>query len=101
MGIEMWLKDDVRNILISANASSAATAQLVPTAEVLTFRRGYQAALIAVGLACGLPPEQLGISRQAVVGDPPLIAACAQSRVIDDEWTPLASSLLARSPEHR
>jgi len=61
MGIEMWFKDDVRNILISANASSAATAEFASGPAVLTYRLGYQAALMAVALACGIPPDQVGI----------------------------------------
>jgi hypothetical protein len=61
MGIEMWFKDDVRNILISANASSAATAEFASGPAMLTYRLGYQSALMAVALACGIPPDQVGI----------------------------------------
>ena len=63
MGIEMWFKDDVRNILISANASSAATAEFASGPVMQTYRLGYQSALMAVALACGIPPDQVGIGQ--------------------------------------
>lgn len=66
MGIEIWFKEDVRNILISANASSAATAQCAPGPGVQMYRRGYQAALMTVALACGISPDQVGIRWDAV-----------------------------------
>lgn len=61
MGIEMWFKDDLQHILTSANASSAATAECAPGPGVQMYRRGYQAALMAVALACGIAPDQVGI----------------------------------------
>ena len=66
MGIEMWFKDDVRNILISANASSATTAEFASGPVMQTYRLGYQAALMTVALACGIPPDQVGIRLDAL-----------------------------------
>ncbi len=61
MAIEMWFKDDIKNILLSVNASSADTARWAETAAIAAYRRGYQAALCAVALACGIPPNQVTI----------------------------------------
>ena len=72
MGIEMWFKDDVRNILISANASSAATAEFASGPVMQTYRLGYQAALMTVALACGIPPDQVGIRLDARQSETPL-----------------------------
>ncbi len=63
MGIEMWFKDDIRNILLAVNASSATTARLVDHPQVAAYRLGYQEALGAVALACGLPPHVIGAGR--------------------------------------
>jgi hypothetical protein len=69
MSTNLWFKDDIRNILASANASSAATALCAPSAAVLIYRRGYQAALMAVAMACGIPPEQVGVRLDPVSHD--------------------------------
>ena len=49
MGIELWFKEDIRNILIATNVSSAATAGDIPDPAVQVYRRGYQAAIVAIG----------------------------------------------------
>jgi hypothetical protein len=61
MGIELWFKEDIRNILLATNVSSAATAGNIQDPAVQVYRRGYQAAVMAIGLACGIPPDQLDI----------------------------------------
>jgi hypothetical protein len=61
MGVDMWFKDDVRNILLSVNASSAATAQWSDSPHIVAYRRGYQEALMAVALACGIQPADITI----------------------------------------
>jgi hypothetical protein len=63
MSANLWFKDDIRNILVSVNVSSAATAQCESSAVVSLYRRGYQSAVMAVALACGIPPEEVGIRR--------------------------------------
>jgi hypothetical protein len=61
MGLEMWFKEDLRNILLSVNASSAATALWSDNSQVTAYRSGYQEALMAVGLACGIPPAEIAV----------------------------------------
>lgn len=61
MGIELWFKDDIQNLLLSINASSATAANWASGTHVLAYRQGYQEALAAVALACGISPSAIGI----------------------------------------
>ena len=72
MGIEIWFKEDIRNILTATNASSAATAQCIPGQAVQIYRHGYQAAVMAVALACGIAPEQINVWPGAIQNGPPV-----------------------------
>jgi hypothetical protein len=55
----LWFKEDIRNILLSAQVTCAMTAQCAPSASMLMYLRGCQAALTAVALACGIPPDEV------------------------------------------
>lgn len=63
MALEMWFQEDMRNILLAVNAASASTvaAQQSDTPEMAAYRRGYQEALVAVALACGIQPHAIGV----------------------------------------
>lgn len=66
MGFDFFLPEDIHNALLAANEGSAQTAAMVApllpsTVELRAFRVGYQAALVTVGLAFGLPPESMRI----------------------------------------
>jgi hypothetical protein len=61
MGIELWFKDDIQNLLLSINASSATAAGWASGTHVLAYRQGYQEALAAIALACGIPPSAIGV----------------------------------------
>jgi hypothetical protein len=61
LGVEIWFKEDIRNILLSVNVSSAATAKWSNDPEMIAYRQGYQAALAAVALACGISPALIGL----------------------------------------
>jgi len=60
MAIDLWFKDDIRNLLLALNASSAGAARLAQDPAAIAYRIGYQEALAAVALACGLPPGVIG-----------------------------------------
>jgi hypothetical protein len=55
-----WLGEDIQNILLSLNLSSAMTARWAGTPQMAVYRQGYQEALVAVALACGLSPNSIG-----------------------------------------
>lgn len=62
MSLDIWFSEDIKHILMAAeraNALSLAQAEEVTADPSLlrAYRRGYQAAIVAVALACGLTPE--------------------------------------------
>jgi hypothetical protein len=76
MSVDIWLKEDIRNILLSVNVSSAATAKWSNDPQMAAYRRGYQAALAAVALACGISPDLISLSSDhGLVPVPKLLAA--------------------------
>ncbi len=73
MAIEMWFREDMRNILLSINASSASTARWTDSPAMGAYRQGYQEALLAVALACGISPKAIGLQvAQEARSDAPL-----------------------------
>lgn len=72
MGLDIWFSEDIRNALLAANESSAATAAeivaILPIKRIVdpdegddglivslrAYRRGYRAALATLALAFGL-----------------------------------------------
>jgi hypothetical protein len=76
MGLDMWFKDDLRNILLSINASSAATARWSSDPQMVAYRQGYQAALAAVAIACGIASDLINVgSGHAPMTVPTLLIA--------------------------
>ena len=64
MSLDIWSRDDIRNVLLAANAASAGVANralthnaLVPEVQVnlTTYRSGYEAALVTLATAFGIP----------------------------------------------
>ncbi len=79
MGIELWFKDDIRNLLLSLNASSAGAARWGLHQHLGAYRQGYQEALCAVALACGIAPALIGLNGQIPPEDHvPRLAGCAE-----------------------
>ncbi len=61
MSLDIWFREDIKHILMAAErASSSSLAQAEESSTdpgaLRAYRRGYQAALSAVALACGLIP---------------------------------------------
>jgi len=63
MSLDIWSRDDIRNIILAANAASADAAMQARNADdsstaqqvLSAYRDGYEAALIAVATAFGIP----------------------------------------------
>lgn len=65
MGLELWFKDDIGNILLSLSLSSATTGRWIQDTRLDAYRCGYEEALMAVALAFGLPPRSvMGAGRE-------------------------------------
>jgi hypothetical protein len=59
MGMEMWFKDDIRNILLSVNLSSAATARWANGDLADAYRLGYTQAIEVLAVAFGILPSTI------------------------------------------
>ncbi len=63
MSLDIWSRDDIRNVILAANAASADVAQramdrseTAPQTQPLTdYRAGYEAALMTLATAFGIP----------------------------------------------
>ena len=86
MSTHLWMKDDIRNILISARITSDATAQCAPSSGMAMYLRGYRSALTAIAVACGISPEQIGFS--------PKFESCSDVSISDVELSLQASAEL-------
>jgi len=54
--LRVWFRDEIRNALLSAYATSQATSGLEHSPEAVAFRRGFSSALAAIGLTFGIAP---------------------------------------------
>ena len=54
--LRAWFRDDIRNALLSAYATSTALTRTDSSAEAKAFRRGFVSALVALGLNFGVAP---------------------------------------------
>jgi hypothetical protein len=64
MSLDIWSRDDIRNVILAANAASADTAMRAvdlseqpPEAQerLTSYRAGYEAALLTIATAFGIP----------------------------------------------
>lgn len=55
-GLRVWFRDEIRNALLSAYATTTAMAASEQSPEATAFRRGFISALVAVGLNFGIAP---------------------------------------------
>ena len=70
MTLDMWLKDDIRNVLLGIDLACAHMAAERADDEAAAFREGFQAALSAVAVSLGISPVErpktrLSVSRSA------------------------------------
>jgi hypothetical protein len=54
--LRVWFRDEIRNALVAAYVASCAAVAHDQSPESVTFRRGFTAALVAVGLNFGITP---------------------------------------------
>lgn len=65
MGLELWFKEDIRNVLLSLNLSSSAAGRWGGEQRD-AYRMGYEEAIALVAVAFGLRPADV----RAVEADP-------------------------------
>lgn len=59
MGADMWLKDDVKNILTGVHLAHTNFAQHFDNPEVRAYRAGFVAALAAAAASFGISPGEV------------------------------------------
>ncbi len=72
MNLDMWFRDDIRNILIGIEVASAQTFGDLSDGEQLAFRNGFRAALLAVAASFGIverEPPSLTQVQPPMLGD--------------------------------
>lgn len=62
--MDIWFSEDIRNALLAASESSAATAAVAAqtTSDISllwAYRDGFEAALVTIALAFGLAPKSI------------------------------------------
>jgi hypothetical protein len=57
MSLDIWSRDDIRNVILAANAASADIAARSGV-DLIDYRAGYEAALMTIALAFGIPLVQ-------------------------------------------
>ena len=54
MGLDIWFRDDIRNVLLAARQT------MLATGGDGEYRRGFEAALVTLALAFGLDVRDIG-----------------------------------------
>lgn len=55
--LRIWYRDDIKNALLSAYAATlASSSRQFASQEALSFRKGFVAALVTIGLNFGIAP---------------------------------------------
>ncbi len=66
MGLDLWSKDDIRNILLGVELASAQLAIHCRDAEVRAYREGFRAALAATAVSFGIYPGEIEVEAVGV-----------------------------------
>jgi hypothetical protein len=59
MGLDVWFKDDVRNILLGLDMATAHLASNYTQPEVRSYQDGFEAALVALAVSFGIRPREI------------------------------------------
>jgi len=68
LGLDMWFKDDIRNILLGVELANADLATHYGDAELRAYREGFKAALIATAVSFGIYPGEIDV--KTVIAQP-------------------------------
>jgi hypothetical protein len=56
VGLDVWFKDDVRNMLLGMDVAAANLAANYSQTEARAYRAGFEAALVALAVSFGIRP---------------------------------------------
>jgi len=65
MGLDVWFKEDIRNILLGVELANAHLATHYNDAEVRAYREGFKAALAATAVSFGIWPGEITVETAA------------------------------------
>ena len=74
MGLDIWFKDDIRNILLGVELANGHLASRYSDDEVRAYREGFKAALAATATSLGIYPGEIEVE---AVGTQPRMALLA------------------------
>jgi hypothetical protein len=77
VGLDLWTKEDIRNILLGVELANAHLATRYSDAEVRAYREGFKAALAAAAVSFGIYPGEIEVE---VVGARPGMRPLLPSR---------------------
>jgi hypothetical protein len=61
MGLDIWFKDDIKNILTGVELANGHLASHYSDAEVRAYREGFKAALAATATSLGIGPGEIDV----------------------------------------
>jgi len=67
--LRAWFRDDIRNALLSAYATSSALMEGDSSPETRAFQRGFVSALVALGLNFGIAPLPFHDQASSAIAD--------------------------------
>jgi hypothetical protein len=76
MGLDLWSKEDIRNILLGVELANAHLASHYGDAEVRAYREGFKAAIAATAVSFGIYPREI---RVEVIATQPNVQLIQQS----------------------
>jgi len=59
MGLDIWFKDDIKNILLGIEFANAHLATYCSEDEIQAYREGFKAALLATAVSFGIWPGEI------------------------------------------
>lgn len=71
MGLDLWTKEDIRNILLGVELANAHPAIHYSDTEVWAYRQGFKAALAATAASFGIYPREIEV--EAVGAQPRMV----------------------------
>jgi hypothetical protein len=66
MALQTWLRDDIRNVLLGLEMSSAGAAETSDSPETYAWRLGFRSALAAAAVSFGISPQEVRLFQRDI-----------------------------------
>lgn len=74
MGLDVWFKDDIKNLLLGIEVASAHQASHFSGPETLAYREGFRAAIVAAAIGFGIRPTEVDLRSSFSIRTEPRLA---------------------------